>query len=150
MLKCVTMLLTLHRYCYGFKHTLGTISQPNDTVWYLVTMEPPWYLNVPNRSCIPEGTYLLKPHTSLLHGQTWEVTNVPGRSDILFHTGNFSSQTEGCIMPGTYEKVIDGRLAVANSAIAMGQLLRLLADDSSHTLEIRQYVPPHILKAVYT
>lgn len=34
--------------------------------------------------------------------ETFEVTNVPGHSGILFHVGNFNDDSEGCILLGRY------------------------------------------------
>lgn len=31
---------------------------------------------------------------------TFEVTNVPGHTNILFHTGNYNHDSEGCILLG--------------------------------------------------
>src|SRR5580698_6443589 len=63
-----------------------------------VTLELPWNNNVPGESCIPAGTYHCVPHNSLDHPNTWEVTGVPGRSEILIHNGNYLKDTEGCIL----------------------------------------------------
>jgi hypothetical protein len=35
------------------------------------------------------------------YGETFEITLVPGRTHILFHWGNYPSNTEGCVLLGT-------------------------------------------------
>lgn len=142
--------LTLERYCYGFAHTLGVLKWPADTGNHLVTLEPPWYLNTPGRSCIPEGHYNLAPFSSPAHGDTWLFVRVPERIGILFHSGNFVSQTEGCVLVGMTEGVIDGQVAVTHSRDAMSRLLALLSQEATHRCEIKQYRPPRISSQFYS
>lgn len=54
---------------------------------------------------LPSGQFIcvLGPHR--LHGmtsdfQTFEITGVPGHSNILFHWGNFDKDSEGCVLLG--------------------------------------------------
>lgn len=66
------------------------------------TIELPWLNNSPNRSCIPEGTYVLKERYSQKHGRHLEVTGVKGRSFILIHPANNAlAELKGCIAPVT-------------------------------------------------
>lgn len=70
---------------------------------------------------LPAGQFIcvLGPHE--LHGmtstfQTFEITGVPGHTDILFHWGNFDKDSEGCVLLG--DKIItqaDGTDMVTNS-----------------------------------
>jgi hypothetical protein len=82
-------------------------SQPNGTLGALlissipfcVTLEPPDLLNKKNVSCIPgPQTYLCRRKESPSYGDTFEVTDVPDRSHVLFHPGNRKRDTEGCII----------------------------------------------------
>lgn len=66
----------------------------------LATLEPPWKNNRKLISCIPLGKYFCKSERHPRFGQTWLVTDVPGRSAIYFHVGNFRNETEGCILVG--------------------------------------------------
>jgi hypothetical protein len=66
-----------------------------------VTLERPWAGNTINISCIPVGSYLCRPINSGKFGATYEVTEVPGRTNILFHAGNSIEDTKGCILVGT-------------------------------------------------
>lgn len=52
-------------------------------------------------SCIPEGIYTCKKYSSAKYPDTWEVTRVPNRSAILFHSANYVNQLLGCIAPCT-------------------------------------------------
>lgn len=66
------------------------------------TLERPWKNNQKNVSCIPVGTYTVKWTFSLrLLRYTYEIQNVPGRTGIRIHSGNYFSDTDGCIILGT-------------------------------------------------
>jgi len=71
-----------------------------DDVPFAVTLELPWKWNKQNLSCIPEGRYFCKRIISPRFGKVPEVTDVPGRSHILIHTGNIDADTKGCIIIG--------------------------------------------------
>ncbi len=53
---------------------------------------------------LPEGTYTCVRGTHQLHNsspfQTFEVTGVPGHTGILFHVGNYNSDSDGCVLLG--------------------------------------------------
>lgn len=71
-----------------------------DGIPFVVTLEEPWLNNQRGASCIPVGAYVCRRVISPKFGDTFEVTNVPGRSHILFHKGNTTDDTEGCILVG--------------------------------------------------
>jgi len=79
-----------------------------------LTIERGWLNNARNISCIPQGEYVIQEHISPRFGRCIKVfdkdgiSEVQGRSQILFHVGNFvnwslngviQSDTEGCILP---------------------------------------------------
>lgn len=71
--------------------------------------ELPWKSNKANVSCIPTGSYNCIWHHSPRFGWVYKVLNVPNRTNILIHVGNwagneakgFKSNTEGCILLGS-------------------------------------------------
>lgn len=73
---------------------------------FCFTLEPPWLDNKPLKSCIPPGKYYCHPvrNTKLRSGKnvafTYQISNVYGRSGILFHAGNTVADTYGCILVG--------------------------------------------------
>jgi len=99
------------------------------------TIELPFYWNQKYSSCIPEGVYDVEKYTSKKHGQCFHVLNVPNRSDILFHSGNYAAgkrvDTEGCILPGSCFVDIneDGNLDVIESKKTMAELYAILSDN---------------------
>lgn len=98
------------------------------------TIELPDKGNQREISCIPEGTYNVEKIKHEKFGNCFHVLNVPGRSGILMHIGNYTAgkkiDTEGCIMPGMYFTDInnDGFLDVADSTGAMNKLIEVLPD----------------------
>jgi len=57
--------------------------------------------NKPRVSCIPADLYVCKRQWFNKGGyETFEITNVPGRSDILFHAGNTEEASLGCVLVG--------------------------------------------------
>jgi len=67
---------------------------------FCLTLERPWMNNRANVSCIHAGTYLMKKVKSHDFGITYEVIDVESRDGILFHWGNWVSDTKGCILVG--------------------------------------------------
>lgn len=86
--------------------TISTLVFPTGETFAI--MERPALDNAPNISCIPEGTYELALRASAvvertskgMHKQGWEVLNVPARSYIMFHVGNYARNSEGCLLVG--------------------------------------------------
>ena len=97
-------------------------------------IELPWKSNTPNRSCIPQGSYLCVPHVSPKFGRCIHVTGVSNRSHILFHAGNvagdvdhgYRSHSHGCILVGLRagRLLVNGRLQKA--ALASKSAVRCL------------------------
>lgn len=79
-------------------HILGIVRV--DGVVVGITLENPWKDNQRNISCIPAGEYTAVKHTSPKFGDTYHINNVPGRSEIIFHAGNTTSDTAGCVLLG--------------------------------------------------
>jgi Family of unknown function (DUF5675) len=78
-------------------------------------------------SRIPAGTYKVTEHTSPTLGKCFLVNDVPGRSAILIHVGNFYTQIRGCILVGREFSDVngDGHQDVVQSRFAMNLLLHL-------------------------
>lgn len=86
---------------------------------------------------IPAGTYVVKLMPAAAnpkHGESWEVQNVPGRTDILFHAGNDERDSEGCILLGL--GFSEYNRAITNSVLALRRFKRFLARVTEFTLVI--------------
>lgn len=89
--------LNLHRTHYK-EGTNGTLFYEDQFVCF--TIELPWRCNERNVSCIPDGTYELKPFYSPTHKHHLRVLEVPHRSGILLHPANDAlTELRGCIAP---------------------------------------------------
>ena len=97
------MKLKLIRDTYGPNSTIGRLYCEGQFLCY--TLENKWADNTPRISCIPEGDYDIKTKT---YGRFYEkyghpivkLQDVPGRSEILIHKGNYPKDTLGCILLG--------------------------------------------------
>lgn len=89
------MILYLDRIASFEFGVFGRITLPNKTLY---TVEREWNNNQKSISCIPNGEYKCRlAYFNRGKYQTFEVTNVPDRSNILFHIANFSHELNGCI-----------------------------------------------------
>jgi hypothetical protein len=116
------------------KETLGHLFLFDDAemIYHCVTLEPPWRDNRKKVSCIPEGDYKLTPRAPAdspkFKYPHFIVGNTGERSCILMHRGNFSTQTQGCILVGWGFKDIDGdgEPDVVDSTATLTELVRLI------------------------
>ena len=90
------------------------------------TLELPWKNNERRVSCIPCGEYEVKAHTSPKFGKCFWIQGVPGRSEILIHSGNYYTQILGCILVGQGWGDVnkDGICDVLQSKSTMANLVR--------------------------
>lgn len=129
------MIIKLTTVTSGIMGTYGVLSLPGMPI--CVTLELPWKDNQYKISCIPEGVYEVKRDKSpsknkQVNGDVFRLLGVPNRQDILIHIGNWTKDTEGCILVG--ETFGDGM--ILNSVKAMQKLLNIAPD--VFTLEVRR------------
>ena len=72
------------------------------------TLELPWRDNARNISCIPPGTYWIRKFISPRFGMVFLFEDVPNRSAIEIHAGNYTRDIEGCILVGKSITHLDG------------------------------------------
>ncbi len=126
--------ITLQRFSYD-KVTFGKMR-----LEWLPTHKDLYSLELPQGDggsgfCITPGVYNCIPHDSPKHPDTYEILNVPGRTSILIHTGNYASDTEGCILPGL--TINEDKLMVGRSKDAMKYLHELIGKDD-FSIEVRE------------
>ena len=110
--------------------TLGNavlLDDTNNELMGFSTLELPDKDNKKRISCIPEGTYQVTGRISEKFGHHLLVNDVYNRDLILIHSGNYTSQTNGCILVGSGHTDInrDGIMDVVNSKATLERLLKL-------------------------
>tara|TARA_R110000796_G_scaffold59371_4_gene136850 strand:- start:28122 stop:28541 length:420 start_codon:yes stop_codon:yes gene_type:complete len=134
------MKILVERYNYDDKQTLGRLHLLTDEDHIIKTwdsLELPWKDNEVRVSCIPELVYTAHKHISPRFGKCLWIKDVPNRSEILVHKGNFFSDILGCILIGSDLSDInnDGYLDVVSSRNAIKELLELT--EGINTLEFK-------------
>lgn len=112
---------------------------------FAVTLERPWRTNRRGESCIPPGAYEASRcraspdydfQDSPRFGNTFQVRNVPGRAQILFHRGNIDDDTHGCILVGESFNPVLGKPGITASREGFAEFLQILAQVDHFRLEI--------------
>lgn len=115
----------------------GVLINPNTNVPFALTLEQPWEDNKKFKSCIPSGVYVCQAYKSKDKGGTFVVNNVPGRSGILFHKGNTTDDTGGCILIGESFGYVKGKDGVLSSKEGFNEFMDILGDEKYFLLWIR-------------
>lgn len=137
---------TLLRLESGDQGTFGILSSERFTCF---TTELPWRNNEPSKSCIPPGTYTAAWHRSPRFGWTYKLQQVPGRSEILLHSGNYAGDTDrgyisnshGCILLALKLGTLDKQKAGLMSRVAVSNFNKYMNQDP-FLLEIRDVNDP--------
>lgn len=91
---------------------------------------------------IPKGQYACDLGKHFLAGmtsffETFEVTNVPGHSNILFHWGNFDNDSSGCVLLGeTIQAGPNGEYMIMHSKDSFEKFMELQNGIKSFALEV--------------
>jgi hypothetical protein len=148
------VIAVLARFAYLPDCTLGWLDA--DTI-RLATIERPWIRSPDGpggkrrESCVPDGTYFVRPHSSDKFPDTFALVNpqlgvwyqpedMPegqawGRSAILIHAGNRVGDVVGCIAVGIRHSVAGSERVVLESRKALDQLRAVLGKET-HSLQI--------------
>lgn len=135
------MICKLTRKEFLDKQTLGRLSLEDhlgEVLYECYTLELPWKDNERKVSCIPEGEYKVVPRWSAKFKEHFHILDVPNRTWILFHAGNYRTQIEGCILVGSGLVDIngDGYLDVTNSRSTLQKLVDLAPEGFDLIIEI--------------
>ena len=118
------MEVNLFRLMRSDQGTLGKLFYKGFSCY---TLELPWRNNKRSISCIPPESYNVKSRISPKYGGIYWVSDVPNRSFILIHAGNWAGDSKkgykthvnGCILLGQKRGLLAGQLAVLNSRITV-------------------------------
>lgn len=105
---------------------------------FCVTLELPDKQNQSNISSIPAQQYQCQKKNSPNFGETYEILNVPGRFNVLFHAGNVVDHTKGCIILGQYFGKLKGNRAVLNSGTTFKRFMQLLQGEHGFHLTVKE------------
>lgn len=116
--------------------TLGVMAVYDglNRIYETKTLELPWKNNQQGTSCIPDGDYVVRKRKASespsLDYDHFMVEEVPDRSYILWHSGNYHTQIKGCMLHGQAHTDInnDGLLDVTNTRFTIDQLNKILPD----------------------
>jgi hypothetical protein len=124
---------------YNFSETQGLwlVLDENQIIYRCVTIELPrikipYQINARSVDCIPEGTYPTEKYYSPTKGLVFLLKNVPGRSEVEVHIGNYVAgldlDSEGCILVGKSfeDRNGDGFVDVIDSKKTMDELRALM------------------------
>lgn len=84
------------------------------------TLELPWRNNQSYISAIPAGRYAAHLRFDKPDGWRLQLNDVPGRSGVQLHVGNYPRQIEGCVLVGL--AVVNAENRIEASAEAYDQL----------------------------
>ncbi|GEJ44416.1 MULTISPECIES: DUF5675 family protein [unclassified Chryseobacterium] len=110
--------LTIERKLSSDICTMGYLIANGEVLCY--TLELPWADNLNNISCIPIGTYSGILRYDKTDGWRIQLENVPNRTGVQIHMGNYTNQIKGCVLVGTKAKV--DNCSVQNSSGAYSKL----------------------------
>lgn len=127
--------LILLRVAYILDGTFGVLFDGD--IPFCLTLEREWRNNEKNVSCIPRSKYICKRIESPKFGDTFEVLNVSGRTDILFHKGNIEDDSHGCIIIGEQFHTYKGKISLKASREGYAEFHRILNPDDWFELEIK-------------
>ena len=134
------MKAVLTRFEFNDVQTLGRLEifDSKGCVFDCKTLELEVDTNTKRDDAIPYGVYTVVKRKSLKYGDHFHIKNIPNRSYILIHSGNYYTHTLGCILVGEKHLDInkDGLKDVTNSKPTMRALSKILPD--KFELEIKR------------
>ena len=137
--------LILTRTAYEPRQTRGVlfVMDSDRVAFQCYTLELAWNNNERGISCIPAGTYpVVFEYSPKFRRKLYELKNVPNRSEVKIHVGNYASgvdrQIEGCILVGSRFVDInhDDIKDIVNSRATLEQLHYHLAGITHTTITI--------------
>lgn len=126
----------IYRVEESYRGTLGIVTICDKA--FCVCLEPPDARNQRNISNIPDSQYTCKRVESPRFGETFEVINVPGRSHVLFHAGNFVNDTAGCIILAQHFGKLYGERSVLNSGATFKKFMEGVKGIDQFSLTIKE------------
>lgn len=126
-------------------HTQSVFTAVDDNhniLFQCCILELPWKDNERKISCIPEGIYPVVERRTDKFKRHYHIHNVPDRSFILQHPGNFTAQIEGCQLPGERFQHLNKDVIpdIIQTRSTLDRMLRALGKE--YTLYITSFSQP--------
>lgn len=115
---------------------LFVLEDKTDILFQCKSLELPDLNNQRRISCIPQGTYWAIKHKAPKFGDCTWIQDVPNRSEILQHVGNYKSDLLGCMALGEshIDMDKDGLKDVTNSKKTIERYLKVLPNKFKITI----------------
>lgn len=133
--------LSLKRFMTSAEGTLGTLIDEDNKKFICLTLERPWEDNKEDVSCVYDFSYSCYRVKSDKFGETFKLADLEGRSGILFHKGNFITDTKGCILTGFGYGRIHDQFAILRSGEAFEKFMEYLKGEEEFWLEVEWVYP---------
>ncbi len=132
--------LSLYRKKVGPDGAFGELRDPVGAL-LAVTLERTYLDSSEYSPKIPPGDYVCIRGLHRLKDdqksfETFEIADVPGHFDVLFHRGNWATDSEGCVLLGCERGVLNMRPAIMRSREAFDRFMRLQEGLSSFALSV--------------
>ncbi|MDO6775805.1 DUF5675 family protein [Shewanella sp. 3_MG-2023] len=124
-------ILRINRIKQFGETTLGKLSIDGESKsWFVLEPGGPDSTIEGSDKRISTGTYKISPYSSPKYLNVYELKNIPGRTKILIHAGNYHENTEGCIMPGLSWGLVNqkGHYYVSSSRIATNEIFKKIKE----------------------
>lgn len=125
------MEIQVKRRWFNDKATIGEMFLDGDVLRQCYTLEDPVRKEkIYGETAIPEGRYqIVLNYSDRFKRVMPRLLDVPGFKGILIHSGNNSSQTEGCLLVG---RIIVNNQFIGESRIAFNDLYAKLEEANKH------------------
>jgi len=132
-------MIKLLRVAEGTNTTLGQLYINNIFQCYILEDKIREH-KIPGETAIPAGQYQLglnktagmntkyKSRYNQMHQGMVEIRGIPNFTLVFFHIGNYSTDTRGCLLTGSYYQLISGDYRVLHSADAYKRVYPLLVE----------------------
>ncbi|SON52944.1 DUF5675 family protein [Vibrio tapetis] len=138
MKKLDEVKLNLNRTKQMGETTLGKLTiEGVSKSWFVLEPAGPDSITENSDKRIKAGSYRLLPYSSPKYPNVYELQNVPGRTFILIHAGNYHKDTLGCLMPGKiWGSVAKSQYYVGNSKSALKEIFSEIVNYKKITIVI--------------
>ena len=134
------MKIHVKRTNYTTTSTIGELSIEGKFIAYTLedVVRPAGAAKVYGQTAIPAGVYPVSLYFSPKYQCNMpHIDGIPGFRGVLFHAGNWATDTEGCVLVGTTK----GTDYIGEARVAFNKLFKLLQDGHKMTVTVEDTQP---------